>query len=72
LKYAFRDHGKQEEILLNSDLEYTICRAPMLSTERNTKGAVAVREGLNPPKKVLSRNTAAEFFIKIIENKEHI
>ena len=72
LKYAFRDHSKQEEILQNSFLEYTICRAPMLSTETNTKGAVAVKEGENPPKMVLSRNSAAEFFIKIIENKEHI
>lgn len=72
LKYAFRDHGKQEEILKDSTLDYTICRAPMLSTEINTKGAIAVKEGENPPKMVLSRNSAAEFFIKIIENKEHI
>ena len=72
LKYAFRDHGKQEEILKDSSIDYTICRAPMLSTEINAKGAVAVKEGENPPKMVLSRNSAAEFFIKIIENKEHI
>jgi uncharacterized protein YbjT (DUF2867 family) len=72
LKYAFGDHGKQEEILQNSSIEYTICRAPMLSTEINTKGSVAVKEGENPPKMVLSRNSAAEFFIKIIEKKEHI
>jgi putative NADH-flavin reductase len=72
LKYAFRDHSKQEEILQNSSVEYTICRAPMLSTETNTKGAVGVKEGENPPKMVLSRNSAAEFFIKILENKEHI
>ena len=72
LKYAFRDHGKQEEILQSSFLEYTICRAPLLSTEINTKGAVAVREGDNPPKMQLSRNSAAEYFIRIIENKEHI
>jgi uncharacterized protein YbjT (DUF2867 family) len=72
LKYAFRDHGKQEEILKNSSIDYTICRAPMLSTVINTKGAIAVKEGENPPKMVLSRNSAAEFFIKIIENKEHI
>jgi uncharacterized protein YbjT (DUF2867 family) len=72
LKYAFRDHGKQEDILQNSTLEYTICRAPMLSSEINTKGTVAVKESENPPKMLLSRNSAAEFFIKIIENKEYI
>jgi uncharacterized protein YbjT (DUF2867 family) len=72
LKYAFRDHGRQEEILKNSSVGYTICRAPMLSTETNTRGAVAVSEGENPPKMTLSRNSAAEFFINIIENKEYI
>ena len=72
LKYAFRDHGRQEEILQNSSLEYTVCRAPMLSAEINSKGAVAVKEGENPPKMVLSRNSAAEFFINLIENNEHL
>ena len=72
LKYAFIDHGKQEEILQNSILDYTICRAPMLSNKYNTKGTIAVRETENPPKMMLSRNSAAEFFLNIIENKEHI
>ena len=72
LKYAFRDHGRQEEILKDSALDYTICRAPMLSSEISTKGAVAVKEGVNPPKMVLTRNSAAEFFIRIIENEEYI
>jgi uncharacterized protein YbjT (DUF2867 family) len=72
LKYAFRDHGRQEEILENSSLDYTVCRAPMLSADINDKGAVAVREGEAPKKAVLSRNSAAEYFIKIIENGDHI
>lgn len=72
LKYAFWDHGRQEEILQKSSIDFTICRAPMLSTETNVNGAVAVKEGENPPKMILSRNSAAEYFIKLIENKEHI
>lgn len=72
LKYAFSDHGKQEAILQNSDIDYTICRAPMLSNEINTKGVVAVKEGEKPPVMVLSRNSAAEFFIDIIENNKNI
>ena len=70
LRYAFADHGKQEEILENSSIDYTICRAPMLSTETNTTGAIATQEGVTPKSMKLSRNSAAEFFIKIIENKE--
>ena len=72
LKFAFQDHGKQEEILEKSSIDYTICRAPMLSDEISDTGAVATPEGKKPANRVLSRNSAAEFFLKIIENNEHI
>jgi uncharacterized protein YbjT (DUF2867 family) len=72
LKHAFRDHGKQEEMLENSAMDYTICRAPMLSADINHTGVVATAESEKPAHMYLSRNSAAEFFIQIIENKEHI
>ena len=72
LKYAFRDHGTQESMLQNSDMDYTICRAPMLTNEMNIKGVVAVKEDEIPPRPVLSRNAAANFFINIIENNNNI
>lgn len=72
LRFAFRDHGQQEELLEKSDLDYTICRAPMLNDERNETGAVATPEGKIPASRYLSRNTAAEFYLDIIEKKQHI
>jgi uncharacterized protein YbjT (DUF2867 family) len=72
LKYAFRDHSRQEEILQRSDIDYTICRAPMLSDEVNADGIVAVLEGEKPPKPLLSRNSAAKYFINILENNLHV
>lgn len=72
LRFAFKDHGKQEEILEKSAIEYTICRAPMLSSEINDIGVVATQEGEKPANRVLSRNSAAEFFLNIIENNEYI
>lgn len=72
LKFAFIEHGRQEEILQKSNVEFTICRAPMLSTKMNITGAVAVREEKKPQKPILSRNSAAEFFIDIIENNANI
>jgi len=72
LKYAFLDHGKQEEILENSATDFTICRAPMLSAKINNTGAIATAEGEKPENMYLSRNSAAEFFLTIIENGEHI
>lgn len=71
-RYAFRDHGRQEELLKNSDMEYTICRAPMLSEKINDTGAIATAENEKPASTVLSRNSAAEFFLDIIENGEYI
>lgn len=71
LKHAFRDHGRQEEILENSSMDYTICRAPMLDTKINQSGAIATPENVKPASMYLSRNSAAEFFLNIIENNEH-
>lgn len=68
LKFAFIDHGKQEEILENSAINYTICRAPMLSNKISQSKAIATSEGEKPANAFLSRNLAAEFFINIIEN----
>ena len=70
LKLAIRDHGRQEEILERSSLDYTVCRAPMLSTKINGTGVVVSPDNVKPSGPVLSRNSAAEFFIKIIENNE--
>ena len=72
LKYAFRDHGRQEELLEQSNVDYTICRAPMLSDKHHEKGVAAIPEGDKPASMVLSRNAAAAFFLQIIENGEHI
>ena len=72
LRYAFRDHGKQEELLEHSALDYTICRAPMLSGKINETGVSVTPEGDKPSSNILSRNSAAEFFLDIIENNEYI
>lgn len=68
MKVAFLDHGKQEEVLKNSSMDYTICRAPLLSNEISNTGVVATPEGVKPASNVLSRNAAAGFFLDIIEN----
>jgi uncharacterized protein YbjT (DUF2867 family) len=72
LKYPFQDHGRQEDVLEKSDMDYTICRAPMLSDEINNKGISAVHEGTKPTSFKLSRQSAAEFFIRIIERDEYV
>jgi putative NADH-flavin reductase len=72
MRVAYSDHDRQENILESSDLDYTICRAPLLSNTLNKTGAVATPENVKPQSPVLSRNSAAEFIIDIIENNMHI
>lgn len=72
LKYAVRDHEKQDEVLKNSSMDYTICRAPKLNDEINENRAVAIVKGEKPTTMKLSRNSAAIFFLRIIENHEYI
>ena len=72
LKPAFIDHGRQEELLEKSSLDFTVCRAPILSDEPNDNGVVASPEGEPPANRYLSRRSAAEFFIRIIESGEYI
>ena len=72
LRFAFTDHGRQEKILESSSMDYTICRAPMLSMVNNDTGAIASPEDVMPASRYLSRNSAAEFFLRIIENNEYI
>ena len=66
LKYAFQDHSQQEELLINSALDYTICRASMLTDKIHPEGAVATPEHTAPASMNLSRSAAAEFFIRLI------
>lgn len=72
LKFAFKDHGRQEEVLESSSMDYTICRAPMLSNESAGLRVVATPEGVKPAGMHLSRGSAARFFLDIIEDKEHM
>ena len=72
MRPAFIDHGKQEEILENSNLDYTICRAPILSNEAHEKGAMATSENEKPASPLLSRRACADFFLQIIEKNLYI
>ena len=72
LKYAIRDHEKQDAVLKNSSLDYTICRAPKLHDEITETGGLTIVEGEKPSTMKLSRTSAAIFFLRIIENHEYI
>ena len=73
LQPAFEDHGRQEELLVSSDTDYTLARAPMLTLDDEDRGIMVKRPGESGRlKNKLGRRSVARFFIDIIENKKYI
>lgn len=70
LKHAFLDHGRQEELLLASGTDFTVCRAPFLTDEPGRTAEATPREKL-PASRALSRRAAAKFFLDILESGKH-
>lgn len=71
LKFAFDDHTRQEDLLTSSGFDYTICRAPRLTSQNVAKTVRVTEQSGKPSGTALSRKSVAEFFVKIIENKEY-
>jgi uncharacterized protein YbjT (DUF2867 family) len=73
LRYAFDDHTRQENLIINSHTDYTIARAPMLSDRENESGVKVIKEGSGGRlKRTISRRSVARFFVEIIENKKYL
>lgn len=72
MKYAFQDLGREEELLEESSLDYTICRAPKLTDKIYSDGGIAVtleesEQTINPLMSRLSRESAAEYCLMLVE-----
>lgn len=72
MRHAFRDLGRQEELLKKSSLDYTICRAPKLTDEKKGTGYRITIGEINPLTSRLSRRFAAACCLTLIENNEHV
>ncbi|WDF77092.1 NAD(P)H-binding protein [Mucilaginibacter sp. KACC 22773] len=72
MKYAFRDLGRQEELLEMSDLDYTICRAPKLTDEKKGVGYEATTRKIDPLTNRLNRVFAAAYCLELIETNHHL
>ena len=70
LKAAFDDHTVQERLLVKSSADYTVVRAPMLTDKANPSGVLVVRPG-EKMKGSLSRQSAADLLLSILESGQH-
>jgi uncharacterized protein YbjT (DUF2867 family) len=70
LKVAFDDHTVQEGLLAQSNADYTVARAPMLSDKENQSGVLVTKPG-EKMKGSISRQSVAEFFVSILEHGQY-
>jgi putative NADH-flavin reductase len=71
LKYAFRDHTRQEEILEQSDRDWTVIRLPMLTADAGENEVlVNMGDGTRLNRKV-NRETVARFILNILNEEKY-
>ena len=71
LRYPYRDHEKHEEIIKNSDLNWTVLRPSVFI---NTKKIIKIKESYKnypKPSLTINRKSLAYFIIKIINDKNY-
>jgi putative NADH-flavin reductase len=72
IKYAYKDHDKQEKFLENSNLDWTIVR-PVMLTDKDDQ--LSVIDNLSGDKKIrteISRNAVAHFILDCIEKGQFL
>jgi putative NADH-flavin reductase len=72
LKYAFRDHSRQEELLAKSDRDWTVIRIPMLTDEEGENAVIAKKP--NESTKInrkINRESVARFILNILKDDNY-
>lgn len=67
---AYADHERQEQLLRDSSLEWTVVRPTGLTNSKAEKKVVARLEG--KPKLVISRQNLARFMVAALQHTDHI
>lgn len=69
---VYRDHEKQEEILMNSDLAWTIVRPTGLTNSKKQELVLESYENHPKPKMTISRLSVAKYMVNALEDKSLI
>ena len=72
MRYAYKEHGEQETLLKQSDLDWTAIRPMSLSNSQKAKEVMVSFGGVPKPKRSISRRNVAKFMLDIAENNEYI
>ena len=66
LRHQYHDHERQEELVRNSNLDWTAVRPVFLSNSKNSK-VVYVQDENSHPNLFISRRNLADFMIEVSE-----
>lgn len=72
MKVAFDDHTGQENVLKESDLDWTVVRCVQLSNTDKLGELIVSYKNSAKPAALISRKHAAKFLVEHIENSEYI
>ena len=71
LRYAFKDHTRQEEILAQSDLNWTVIRLPILTNEEGENEVIVNMNDGTKLNRNVNRETVARFILNIINEEKY-
>ncbi len=71
LKYAFADHTRQENELIQSDTDWTVLRLPMLTDEPGERELLINNPDGARLNKNINRETVARFILSILNKPEY-
>jgi len=67
IRYPYRDHELQEELLKHSELNYTVVRPAALTDQNNKKKIQVTLDNTPKPTLTISRLRVAEFMLDVLE-----
>ncbi len=71
LKYAFKDHTRQEEILERSDRDWTVIRLPMLTADAGENEVLVNMGDGTKLNRNVNRETVARFILNILNEEKY-
>jgi len=72
VKYAYADHAAQEEVLENSNLDWTVVRPVMLTNKNENLSILYNLKGVGKINSAISRNAVAHFMLDCVEKGQFI
>jgi hypothetical protein len=72
LRYQYQDHERQEEVAMNSDLDWTAVRPAFLTNSKKYKEVFVSEDNSPKPNWFISRRNLAAFMLTVLEKNLYL